>query len=436
MASEDKASAAELSPLRRYAAMVTLIVAGEAVFLLPFMIPRVFRPTLLEVLDLTNLEFGLAHAVYGVVAMVAYFFGGPLGDRFPARKMMAAALLGTAAGGLLFARAPSLLTLELIYASWGLTTILLFWSPLIKATREWGGQADSGLAFGLLEGGRGLVAAVLASGGVALFGALAGGAGGEALETLDADTRARALGAVILIVAGFTAAVALPVWWLIPEGSRDGAGEAEPGLSFVGVRAAARSPAVWLLALIVLCAYVGYKSIDDVALYARDAHGYTEVEAAQLGALTFWVRPVAALAAGVLADRMRGSTIVTACFAIMLVGNLALASGALSPGAGLVLILTFAWTCLGVFGLRGVYFALFDEAAFPISYTGSAVGLVSVLGYAPDVFMGPLMGALTEAAPEGNPGLGHQWLYGVIAAFALLGLLASWAFGRAQASTA
>ena len=58
--------------------MVALIFAGEAVYALPFHITRFFRPTVLEVFNLTATELGAAQGVYGVVAMLAYFPGGPL----------------------------------------------------------------------------------------------------------------------------------------------------------------------------------------------------------------------------------------------------------------------------------------------------------------------------------------------------------------------
>ena len=58
--------------------MLALIVAGEAVFFLPFVLPRVFRPTLLEVFQLTNLQLGIAFSVYGAVAMLAYFLAAHL----------------------------------------------------------------------------------------------------------------------------------------------------------------------------------------------------------------------------------------------------------------------------------------------------------------------------------------------------------------------
>ena len=60
--------------------MLGLVLAGEAIYALPFHVTRFFRPTVLEVFDLTNTELGSAQAVYGVVAMLSYFPGGPLAD--------------------------------------------------------------------------------------------------------------------------------------------------------------------------------------------------------------------------------------------------------------------------------------------------------------------------------------------------------------------
>ena len=51
-----------------------LILAGEAVFILPFVLARVFRPTFLDVFDLSNLELGTCFSVYGIVAFISYLF--------------------------------------------------------------------------------------------------------------------------------------------------------------------------------------------------------------------------------------------------------------------------------------------------------------------------------------------------------------------------
>ena len=114
--------------------MLTLVIAGEVIFFLPFVIARVFRPTVLEVFGITNLELGLAFSAYGVVAMLAYFPGGPVADAFAPRKLMSTALLITSLGGLVMATIPDQTTLKWLYAYWGLTTILVFWAALKRAS--------------------------------------------------------------------------------------------------------------------------------------------------------------------------------------------------------------------------------------------------------------------------------------------------------------
>ena len=49
--------------LRRLFSLLALIAAGETIFFLPFVLARVFRPTLLEVFGLTNLELGTAFSL-------------------------------------------------------------------------------------------------------------------------------------------------------------------------------------------------------------------------------------------------------------------------------------------------------------------------------------------------------------------------------------
>ena len=73
--------------------MTALIIAGEAIFALPFHVTRFFRPTFLEVFEFSNMQLGLVQASYGVIAMLAYFPGGQLADMFSARKLLAASIL-------------------------------------------------------------------------------------------------------------------------------------------------------------------------------------------------------------------------------------------------------------------------------------------------------------------------------------------------------
>ena len=150
------------------------------VFSLPFHLARFFRPTVLDVFNLSNTALGDIFAVYGVTAMLSYFPGGAIADHFSARNLLALSLWTTALGGLYMALFPGQFGLSILFAYWGVTSILLFWAALIRATREWGGTFAQGRAFGFLDGGRGLVAAAAAS-----FAVLSVGAVPPAQSTLE-----------------------------------------------------------------------------------------------------------------------------------------------------------------------------------------------------------------------------------------------------------
>ena len=424
--------------MKRGLLLLALIAAGEAVFFLPFVLARVFRPTLLDVFGITNLELGTAFSLYGVVAMAAYFAGGPLADRFSARRLMAVALLATGLGGVVLAGFPTPRTMNLLWAFWGMTTILLFWAAMIRATREWGGQSRQGRAYGLLDGGRGLLAALVATASVAVFAALLP----RDAATATPEELATAFRGVIWVFTGMTLGIAALVWILVPDSTPAGeAGDPQDPenpqtvqkLSLSGVRAACRLPAVWLQAVIVVCAYTGYKATDDFSLLSRDALGFDDVQASGIGTLAFWIRAAAAIAAGYLGDRIDASRVILWGFAILIGGCLLIASGVLVPGPAWMLIATIATASVGIYALRGVYFALLAEGGLPLAYTGSAAGVVSVLGFTPDVFMGPLMGVLLDNSP-GLPG--HQHVFAAVAGFGAIGLLAALAFRRVTRAAA
>ena len=79
--------------------IILLILAGEAVFILPFVIVRIFRTTFLESLIISQTELGSCFSVYGLVALFSYLVGGPLADKFRPHLLMSTALMLTGLGG-------------------------------------------------------------------------------------------------------------------------------------------------------------------------------------------------------------------------------------------------------------------------------------------------------------------------------------------------
>jgi len=108
------------NPIASWQIILILILAGEIIFGLPFHTLRFFRASFLETFALTNTQLGDAFAVYGIMAMLAYFPGGALADRVSPRKLMSLSLFATAVGGIYYASIPSYLGIQLLFGYWGL----------------------------------------------------------------------------------------------------------------------------------------------------------------------------------------------------------------------------------------------------------------------------------------------------------------------------
>jgi len=404
----------QFAVMPRIAIMLTLILAGELIFGLPFHTARFFRPTFLEAFEFSNTQLGDIFAVYGVTAMLAYFPGGALADRFSARTLMTLSLFATAVGGLYMATFPGSFQMALLYGFWGITTVFLFWAAMISAAREWGGKRSQGKAFGILDGGRGLVAAGFAVFAVAIFSLYMP----TDMALVSDEERREGFRTVILLYSAAAAVAGILTWLLLPK-SVQGAASAH-GSSLAGMAIVIRRPIVWAQAAVIVCAYCGFKGLDNFSLYAVQVLGMDEVNGAKLTAYASWLRPVGAVAAGIAADRFNASRIIGVAFLILVLsfGYLVIAAPAATGLSFLyanILVSFFA-----VFALRGVYFALLQETVTPVHLTGTTVGMVSFVGYTPDIFFSPITGRILDAAP----GLeGHQNYFLFLAGVAVLGVL-------------
>lgn len=380
---------------------------------LPFHTQRFFRPTMLEAFNITNTQLGDMFAAYGLTAMFSYFFGGPFADRYPARALIAVSLVLTACGGLYMATFPGVWQMTALYGVWGITTSFLFWAALIKATRDWGGASSQGVAFGILDGGRGLAAAVFAALAV---GILAAYIPTETALVTDVARRA-GLRNIMLYYALIAFVCAVIVWFLVPHDRATVSAQRNP---FAGISEVIRRPLIWAQAAIIICAYCGYKGLDNYSLYAVQVLGMNEIDAAKLSTYGAYVRPVACVIAGLIADRFDSARSILGLF-VMLVAAYGILAAVTADTASLTLIyMNLFVTFFAVFALRGIYYALLEETRTPKHLTGASVAVIAFVGYTPEVFFGPVTGRILDA----NPGVpGHLNYFTFLAAVAVAGVL-------------
>lgn len=409
-----------------------LILAGESVFILPFVLSRVFRPIVLESFHLDNFQLGICFSIYGIVALFSYLFGGPLADRFPPRKLIAVALWMTAFGGFVYATFPHFTVLKFLYGYWGFTTIFLFWAPMIKATRVWGGNSSQGKAFGFLDGGRGLVGALFGAMGIFIFSLFLHS---EISKPTLAESQL-AFKQVILASSFIVILIGAFVWFFLKLDPQTETELTLEKFTASQIRNVLRLPSVWLLMVIILCAYVGYKITDVFSLYAQEVMKYDQVKSAQVGTFLLFVRPVIGVIIGILADRWQTTSLLFVSFIVSFAGALLFAFGLISRSETLLFLISILIVASGVYAARCLYFAVMEKGQIPLELTGTAVGLISLIGFTPDIFAGPIMGILLD---DSKGIAGHQQVFGMLAVFSFIGGAAALGyfklFGKQDAKT-
>ena len=174
--------------------------------------------------------------------------------------------------------------------------------------------------------------------------------------------------------------------------------------------------------IIILCAYVGYKITDVFSLYAKDVMLYDQVQSAQVGTFLLFIRPVIGVLIGILADRTRTTLWLLISFIVSFFGALLFATGIISDSSTALFFLSILIVATGVYAARSLYFAVMQRGKIPLLLTGTAVGLISLIGYTPDIFAGPAMGYLLDNSPGETS---HQHVFWMLAIFSFIGGLAA-----------
>jgi sugar phosphate permease len=400
--------------IEKWLAMALLCLSGSIIFWMPFF-SEIYYVPMQNAFGFTKTQMGVLSSTFGFISLLSYFPGGWLADRVSPRKLITIALTITAASGFVFATLPSFEVCLVLYGFWGVSTAFIFWSAMIKATRNWGGTEEQGRAFGALEGGRNFTDLASATILLTVFAYR----GGD-----DA-----ALSENILLISISTLILAMLVWTIMKDGKSPQ--EEAPGESstpnMAGIIEVLKLPVVWLISIIIMTAYSGLWGAIYFTPYATEVFALGVVWGGAIGVGKYWLAAIAAIIAGFIADKVGAAKAVLGCFVLMTAGFLVFGLIPGAPDLVLLLIFNVAVIACAVYALRGIYFSLLEQGCIPIAVTGTATGIISVIGYTPDVFLPVLAGVILDA----NPGAeGYQNLFLFISALSFLGLTAAYVVYR------
>ncbi|GGA46700.1 MFS transporter [Dyella nitratireducens] len=399
----------------RYSQLALLVIAAGSIYPVLYL-RQIYQSSMLVALNIDNQQLGYLYSGLGTAFVLSYLPSGWLADRLPPRLLICISLLGTGLLALWYATYPSYGYLRIIFFGFGITTGLTFWAALLKRLKTLATKEEQGRFFGMLDGGRGLIEASLATIALTMF-------------TYYTKTQGESLGdgfqRVLHLYAYLCLALGIVLTLLRDPNKTNVAKETKQqkkGRLLDDLKTLARLPELWLMTTIVFCGYHLFWATYSFSAYLEQGSlGLTATVAATITTAKMWMRPIGGIGGGWLGDRFTNLRVLTI---VLSLGTLGIGGLILAPmlhsvalAAGLILFIG-----LMVYAIRGLYWAILDICHVPAHTTGLAIGIVSVIGYSPDILLPLINGWATQHFP-GTPG--YQIYYSYIATVGVFGVIAA-----------
>lgn len=400
--------------LQKWITLLAVALTGGVINKICYLRETYYDP-LQQATGATDMQLGMLMSAFGIANFIFYFPGGVLADRFSPKKLVVFSCFTTAIAGFWYATLPSFGVLMVIHVIFAVTTVFTFWAAMVKIVNNLGGAEEQGKLIGSLEASRGLFGTIAAFASVFFFSKA-----GEGILGLQATVR---FYSVVLILAGILAAILIqePESIKIKKDGKTQAAKKEK-ISGKDILEVVKIPRVWLAGVLVLMSYSALIFHGMVTPYMTAAFGLSGSIVAVLSTVrTYVMMMIGAMVAGILADKM-GSVIRFMKYGFIGMAIFAVGYLAIPANRGLVwmMVLNFIFFGMCLYSVKALYFATIDEVLVPKRLAGTASGIISLVGYCPEMFMYVWVGKIVE---NGVGLSGYHTVFKFMIGFGVVGLL-------------
>ena len=342
---------------------------------LPYL-ANTFYEQFLEAYHLTNTQAGFLLTMFGLTATPGYIIGGIIADRVRAKLLLLLSLFSSCALAVAMAFVTGYAPLLIIFGLFGVTIPMLQWSAYLKMVRAQGSEDQQGRIFSWLE----IFGAIIPA--IGSYGILA------FMKTIIATVGFKW---VTVIYGAILAVFGLLILFFVKE-PESITQENSFKLAYIGK--VLKEPAVWLNCLIVLGLYTSPGIITYLNPYMTQFFGIsTTLAVAIMAGSKTLLRLFCAPIGGRLIDKTgRSSVPLKLCSIIciaILIAMLLVPSGAQN---GWLMVSLVVLLCIMIPLGRPAMYTPVPEAGIPMMLTGTAMGLVSGIGYSTDIWLYSLCG--------------------------------------------
>lgn len=374
----------------------------------------------LEVLGVTNTQFGVLMGFKGFVVTFGGAAIGWLQDRYSIRNILGINTLLYGTWALIMTLWPGCpFALKcLFFIGFGINADAMYWATVLKSVRTMAKEDHQGTAFGMLESGRGICDFLSSGLAVLIFAAMG--------STFFGMRVVMGIEVVITMLSGIAILVFMPNE---PPAYSKESGRTKT--AFLGFLKVLRMPEVWLTGLAASCAYASFCAIVTYFVpYMKNVYLLPVALVGVFGLVNGSLpRIVGAPLAGLAADlKFKSSAhMMRACYCALLVlliiALLLPKTESILIPAMIVLLLVAIFCCL----IRGVYYAPIGEMGVPKEISAAAMAVAGCIGYSPSFWAYPLYGYLIDAF---EPKKAYSMIFIVLIVFAALGILFTTLIGR------
>ena len=397
----------------RYFQLLLVTLAGGCIFPLVYLRQN-FEVTILQSFGISAVELRNIYSVMGLMFWITYIPSGWLADRVQPRYLMSFSLAVTGLLGIWFSTYPDHDSIRIIFLGGGISTGLTFWAAMLKAVAIIARPEEQGRFFGMLDGGRGLVEAVLATIAISLFAYLINSAGQEASEALKR---------VIWFYISFVLILVPLIFFVVSDTEVDTQNSNPLAIAVLlaDFKTLLSKQEIWLAAVCILCGYQLFWATYSFSAYLQVNFGLSAVTVGTITVAKLWMRPIGATTAGFLGDRFNREKVLAFLlfFSSLTLASLTLVSTQVGPSVLIGLVLTVG---ILTYGVRGVFWSILESCDVEDRIKGLALGMLSFLGFAPDFYQPLISGKLLEVFPGRA---GYDVYYLGVAGMGLLGVFAA-----------
>ena len=386
---------------KKWIGFIVLTLAAGLIYRVPYL-KTVFYDNMVSDFALTNTQIGILMSVYSLTKTILYIPGGILADRFDNRKMLLGSTALLAVLTFWYASVPGFFMLEVIYFFLAVSNVL-FWVSFVKAVRLFGTEDEQGSVFGYSEGIRAVAGLLINFAALGILG-----------YYISATCPLR----YVLIFYGVVYVImGVAMFFLLPKDDK----RENVATSLKDYLNVLKVPGVWLVAILVLCAYSVQVAAEYTTTYLTTVFGMGAVIAGIVATIrSYGIGIFSAPIIGKISDKVGSYTkTLIGLFVVEMILGVVLI---LIPGQTnfliLAIIVVLALATV-YYAVRGVYYATMGEAGVPVAMTGTATGIISVIGYLPDAYENTILGSFLDRYEAG----GFTYVFGTVVLFAALGIV-------------